>query len=48
MRTLGHDGCAWFEKINTLTKIAKAMTVKSYNKTVSKIIDVVNIIDVLY
>ena len=48
MRSLGPGGYAGIEKFNTLMNIPKPMTVKSYNKTVSKIIDVVNIADVVY
>ena len=48
MRLLGPGGYAGIEKFNTLMNIPKPMTVKSYNKTVSKIIDVVNIADVVY
>ena len=47
MRSLDH-GYAGFEKSNTLMNIPKPLTVKSYNKTVAKIIDVVNVEDVVY
>ena len=46
MRSLGH-GYAGTEKFNTLMNIPKPMTVNNYNKTVSKIIDVVNFVDVV-
>ena len=47
MQSLGH-GYAGTEKFNTLINIPKPMTVNNYNKTVSKIIDVVNFEDVVY
>ena len=47
MRSLGH-GYARTEKFNTLMSIPKPITVNNYNKTVSKIIDVVNFVDVAY
>ena len=43
MQSLGH-GYAGTEKFNTLINIPKPMTVSNYNKTVSKIIDVVNFV----
>ena len=47
MRSLGH-GYAGFEKFNILMNIPKPMIVKNYNKTVSKIIDAVSVVDVVY
>ena len=47
MRSLDHDAMLELKK-NTLMNIPKPMTVKNYNKTVSKIIDVVNVVDVVY
>ena len=47
MRSLGH-GYAGSEKFNTLMNIPKPVTVKNYNETVSKIIDAVNVVDVVY
>ena len=47
MQSLDH-GYAGTEKFNTLMNIPKLMTVNNYNKTVSKIIDVVNFEDVVY
>ena len=47
MRSLGH-GYAGTEKLNTLMNIPKPMTVKYYSKTVLKIIDAVNVVDVVY
>ena len=47
MRSLGH-GYAGTEKFNTLMSIPKPITVNNYNKTVSKIIDVVNFADNVY
>ena len=46
-KSLGH-GYAGIEKFHTLMNIPKPMTVKNYNKTVSKIIDAVNVVDVVY
>ena len=43
MRSLGH-GYSGIEKFNTLMNIPKPMTVKNYNKTVSKTTDVVKIV----
>ena len=37
-----------YEKLNTLMNISKPVTVNNYKKTVSKIIDVVNFVDVVY
>ena len=47
MRSLCH-GYAGIEKLNTLMNIPKPMTVKYYSKTVLKIIDAVNVVDVVY
>ena len=47
MRSLGH-GYAGTEKFNTLMNIPKPMTINIYNKTVSKISDVANFVDVVY
>ena len=47
MRSLGH-GYAGIEKFNSLMDIPKPMTVNNYKKTVSKIMDVVNFVDVVY
>ena len=47
MRSLGH-GYAGREKFNTLMNIPEPVTVKNYNETVSKIIDAVNVVDVVY
>ena len=47
MRSLGH-GYAGTEKLNTLMNIPKPMTVKYYSKTVLKITDAVNVVDVVY
>ena len=44
---LGH-GYAGTEKFNTLVNISKPITVNNYNIAVSKIIDVVNFVDVVY
>ena len=40
MRSHGH-GYAGIKKLNTLINIPKPVTVKNYNKTISKVIDVV-------
>ena len=47
MRSLCH-GYAGIEKLNILMNIPKPMTVKYYSKTVLKIIDAVNVVDVVY
>ena len=44
---LGH-GFAGTEKFNTLVNISKLITVNNYNIAVSKIIDIVNFVDVVY
>ena len=47
MRSLGH-GYAGFENFNSLMDILKPMTVNNYRKTVSEIIDAVNVVDAVY
>ena len=47
IRSLGH-GYARTEKFNSLMDIPKPMTVNNYKKTVSKIMGVVNFVDVVY
>ena len=47
MRSLDHGAMLGLKK-NTLMNIPKPMTVENYNKTVSKMIDVVNVVDVVY
>ena len=47
MQSLGH-GYAEFEKFNILMNITNPMTVKNCNKTVSKLQDALNIVDVFY
>ena len=47
MQSLG-DGYVRIEKLSTLTNIPKPMSVNNYNKTVSKTINVVNFVDVVY
>ena len=47
MQSLGH-GYAGFENFNILINITNPMTVKNDKKTVSKLIDALNIVDVVY